>query len=259
MLMLLSPAKKLDYDTTPATQQYSQPELLENAEYLVSKLRKKSARQIGKMMDLSTNLSDLNFERYQTFSTPFTPDNAKQAILAFKGDVYTGLEADNFNEADFEFAQQHLRILSGLFGLLKPLDLMQPYRLEMGTSFAVTPKKKNLYQYWDNQITDALNEALAAQGDDIILNLASGEYFKAVKQKNVKGRIVNVSFKDWKGDKYKPIFLWVKQARGMMAQYVIKNQITAVEDLQGFDMKGYYFSAKDSTENDLVFLRDKQQ
>lgn len=258
MLMLLSPAKKLDYESKPVTNQFSQPELMENAEYLVSKLRKLSAKKIGKMMDLSANLSDLNFERYQAFQTPFTTENAKQAVLAFNGDAYMGLDAKTLSESDLEYAQTHLRILSGLYGLLKPLDLIQPYRLEMGTGFAVTPSKTNLYKYWGNTITDATNAALAAQGDDILLNLASNEYFKAVQPKKVKGTIINVHFKDLKNGVHKPIFLWVKQARGMMVRYVLQNRITKVDDLKGFDSKGYYFSPNDSTDTELVFLRDKQ-
>lgn len=259
MLMLLSPAKKLDYETPAKTTQFTVPDLMDHAEYLVGKLQKKSAKQLGKMMDLSANLSDLNHQRFQKWSTPFTTDNSKQALLAFKGDVYVGLDAESFSEADFEFAQQHLRILSGLHGLLRPLDLIQPYRLEMGTNFAVTPKKKNLYAYWNDTIHNAVNEAIAAQGDNVLLNLASGEYFKAVKAKNLDARIVNVNFKDYKNGQYKPVFLWVKQARGAMAQWVIKNQIQRVDDLPGFDMKGYYFSEPMSSENELVFLRDKPE
>jgi cytoplasmic iron level regulating protein YaaA (DUF328/UPF0246 family) len=257
MLMLLSPAKKLDYNTAPVTARFSQPELMENAEYLVDKLQKISATKIGKLMDLSVNLSNLNFERFQAFHTPFTPENAKQAVLAFNGDVYLGLDASTLSESDFDFAQAHLRILSGLYGLLKPLDLIQPYRLEMGTSFAVTPSKKTLYKYWNNTITDVANTALSEQGDDVLLNLASGEYFKAVQPERVKGIVINVHFRDLKNGVYKPISIWVKQARGMMARYVIQNRIKKPEDLKGFDAKGYYFSPNDSTETELVFLRDK--
>jgi cytoplasmic iron level regulating protein YaaA (DUF328/UPF0246 family) len=257
MLMLLSPAKKLDYNTAPATARFSQPELMGNAEYLVDKLQKISATKIGKLMDLSVNLSNLNFERFQAFHTPFTPENAKQAVLAFNGDVYLGLDASTLSESDFDFAQAHLRILSGLYGLLKPLDLIQPYRLEMGTSFAVTPSKKTLYKYWNNTITDVANTALSEQGDDVLLNLASGEYFKAVQPERVKGIVINVHFRDLKNGVYKPISIWVKQARGMMARYVIQNRIKKPEDLKGFDAKGYYFSPNDSTDTELVFLRDK--
>jgi cytoplasmic iron level regulating protein YaaA (DUF328/UPF0246 family) len=257
MLMLLSPAKKLDYNTAPVTARFSQPELMENAEYLVDKLQKISATKIGKLMDLSVNLSNLNFERFQAFHTPFTPENAKQAVLAFNGDVYLGLDASTLSESDFDFAQAHLRILSGLYGLLKPLDLIQPYRLEMGTSFAVTPSKKTLYKYWNNTITDVANTALSEQGDDVLLNLASGEYFKAVQPERVKGIVINVHFRDLKNGVYKPISIWVKQARGMMARYVIQNRIKRPEDLKGFDAKGYYFSPNDSTDTELVFLRDK--
>lgn len=256
MLTLLSPAKTLDFENEPVTTQYTQADMLENAEYLVKKLRKLSASKIGKLMNISDNLAELNHQRYANFHTPFTPDNAKQAALAFKGDVYVGLEAENFSEADFEFAQNHLRILSGLYGLLRPLDLIQAYRLEMGTKFKVTPTKDNLYKYWDGQITQKINEILENQEEKVLVNLASNEYFKAVKPKLVKGRILTPVFKDFKNGQYKVISFFAKKARGSMARYIIQNQITSSEGIKAFDTDGYYFNEKLSKENEWVFVRD---
>lgn len=259
MLILLSPAKKLDYDSLPITPQCSQPDMLNEAEYLIRKLKKMSSRQIARMMKISPVLSQLNYERYQHFHTPFTPQNAKQAILTFKGDVYTGLNAEQLSKDDLQFAQEHLRILSGLYGLLKPLDLIQPYRLEMGSRFAVSVKKTNLYQYWGDKINQAVNQALQDQGDDILINLASNEYFKAVQAKNIQGRIITPGFKDLKNGQYKSIFLWVKQARGMMARYIIKNRILRLEEIKDFSSAGYRYNAGMSTSYQWVFTRDQPQ
>ncbi len=258
MLILLSPAKKLDYDTSSVTPHYSQPELLNDAEYLISKLRKMSPQKIGKMMHISPSLAALNHERYQQFNVPFSPENAKQAMLVFKGEVYVGLDAEGFTEGDFEFAQRHLRILSGLYGVLKPLDLMQPYRLEMGCDFAVTPKKNSLYMYWGNKITQAVNKALEAQGDGTLINLASNEYFRSIQRTNLQGNVITPTFKDLKNGQYKSIFLWVKQARGMMARYIIKHKITEAKDAKGFDMNGYEYNEALSTDGQWVFTRNKQ-
>ena len=258
MLILLSPAKKLDYDTLPVTPHYSQPDLLSDAEYLISKLKKMSPQKIAKMMHISSSLADLNHERYQHFQAPFSPENAKQAILVFKGEVYVGLNAEDFNEGDFEFSQRHLRILSGLYGVLKPLDLMQPYRLEMGCDFAVTSKKKNLYSYWGNKITQAINKALEAQNDATLINLASNEYFRSIQIKNLQGKLITPVFRDLKNGQYKSIFLWVKQARGMMARYIIKHKLIDAETAKGFDTNGYAYNEALSTDTQWVFTRDKQ-
>ncbi len=258
MLVLLSPAKKLDYDTNAVTKRLSQPEMLGDAEYLINKLQKLSLQKIGKMMNISASLAKLNHERYQAFHTPFTPTNAKQAALVFKGDVYVGLDAVSFSEADFKFAQDHLRILSGLYGLLKPLDLIQPYRLEMGSRFAVTPTKRNLYLFWGDKITQAVNRDLKAQGDDVLINLASDEYFKSVRAKEVNGQVITPAFKDLKNGQYKPIFLWVKQARGMMARYIIRNRLSSLEELKRFDKSGYHYNDELSSKTKWVFTRDKQ-
>ncbi|MGB1241498.1 MAG: peroxide stress protein YaaA [Chitinophagales bacterium] len=256
MLTLLSPAKTLDFETSPTTEVYSQAVLLEDTQYLVKKLKKMSVSQIGDLMHLSEKLADLNHHRYANFHTPFTPDNAKQAILAFKGDVYVGLDAESFSAEDFDFAQDHLRILSGLYGLLRPLDLMQAYRLEMGTKLKVTPKKNNLYKYWDTRITKKINEILATQKEKVLINLASNEYFKAVKPKLVGGRILTPVFKDFKNGQYKVISFFAKKARGSMARYIIQNRIANLDDIKAFDTNGYYYKKELSKENEWVFVRD---
>jgi len=255
MLMVISPAKTLDYDTPPATQRYTQPQHLDHAEQLIEQLRELSPLQIGKLMHLSDKLAALNVARYGSWTPDFTPENAKQALLAFKGDVYTGLNAEDFSEEDFDFAQRHLRMLSGLYGLLRPLDLMQPYRLEMGTKLQ-NPRGKDLYAFWDERISHWLNEALAEQGDDVLLNLASNEYFGAVKRKALNARIINVDFKDLKNGQYKIISFYAKKARGLMARHVIRERIENPEQLKAFDSEGYRYSPDDSSIDHLVFLRD---
>jgi len=207
-------------------------------------------------MSISDKLGQLNAERFQTWHTPFTPDNARQAVLAFKGDVYTGLDAESFSSGDFSFAQKHLRILSGLYGLLKPLDLMQPYRLEMGTRFENT-RGKDLYAFWGSKITEALNQLLASD-DKVLVNLASNEYFKSVQKKHLDARLVTPQFKDWKNGQYKMISFYAKKARGLMCRYAIQNRITQADDLKGFNLDGYYFSEDQSDNNNWVFLRDEQ-
>lgn len=256
MLIVISPAKSLDFETAPSTTEFTQPDFLSDAEYLTAKLRKMSARKLGKMMHISPALAQLNQERYQTWATPFSPDNAKQAALAFRGEVYLGLKAETMSEADYAYAQDHLRILSGLYGLLRPLDLIQPYRLEMGTSWAVTPKKKGLYAYWDKRLALAINEQLAAQGDDVLVNLASNEYYKAVAQKHLKARVITPAFLDRapSGD-YKAIMTFAKRARGMMSAYIITNRIEDPDLLKGFDTDGYKYAADRSTPEQPVFMR----
>ncbi|MCF6782187.1 peroxide stress protein YaaA [Stutzerimonas stutzeri] len=257
MLMVISPAKTLDYDTPPATERFTQPQHLDQAQELITILRDFSPQQIGKLMKLSDKLAALNVARYGSWTPRFTPENAKQALLAFKGDVYTGLNAEDFSEQDFDFAQRHLRMLSGLYGLLRPLDLMQPYRLEMGTKLE-NPRGKDLYAFWGERISRWLNEALAEQGDDVLLNLASNEYFGAVKRKELKARVINVDFKDMKNGQYKIISFYAKKARGLMARYVIRERIDNPEQLKAFNSEGYRYSAEDSSPDHLVFLRDTQ-
>ena len=258
MLILISPAKTLDYQSPLATTRYTQPELLEYSQELISIARQLTAPQIGKLMSISDKLADLNATRFHDWHPDFTPQNARQAILAFKGDVYTGLQAETLTEDDFDFAQRHLRMLSGLYGVLRPLDLMQPYRLEMGTKLA-NARGANLYEFWGERISGWLNEALAAQGDDILLNLASNEYFGAVKRKALNARIIDTEFKDLKNGQYKIISFYAKKARGLMARYVIKERIRDPEQLKAFDYQGYRYSAEQSKPDSLVFLRDHSE
>jgi Uncharacterized protein conserved in bacteria len=258
MLILISPAKTLDYQSDLPTDRYTHPELLDYSQQLIAVARKLSAPQIGKLMSISDKLADLNATRFHDWHPDFTPQNARPAILAFKGDVYTGLQAEEFSEADFDFAQQHLRMLSGLYGVLRPLDLMQPYRLEMGIRLE-NPKGKDLYQFWGEVITNKLNEALKAQGDDIVINLASDEYFKSVKTKQLKGKIIKPVFLDEKNGKFKVISFYAKKARGLMSRYIIENRLTTVEQLKGFDSEGYFFDEAASAKDELVFKRHEMK
>lgn len=255
MLMVISPAKTLDYDTQPATPRFTQPEHLDHAQDLIQQLRDFTPAQIAELMHLSDKLAGLNAARFGSWERPFNPANAKQALLAFKGDVYTGLNAEDFSEADFDFAQTHLRMLSGLYGVLRPLDLMQPYRLEMGTKLA-NPRGNNLYDFWGERISGWLNEALAAQGDEVLLNLASTEYFSAVKRKALNAQIIDTEFKDLKNGQYKIISFYAKKARGLMARYVIKERLTNPAGLKDFTYEGYAYSSAQSTPSKLVFLRE---
>ncbi|MGO1233347.1 MAG: peroxide stress protein YaaA, partial [Marinobacter sp.] len=232
------------------------PDFLDDACELIDQLKTLEPHQVSNLMNISDKLGQLNAERFRNWHTPFTPDNARPSVLAFKGDVYTGLDAESFSEEDFSFAQKHLRILSGLYGLLKPLDLMQPYRLEMGTKFENT-RGKDLYAFWGRKITDALNQLLA-DDDKILINLASNEYFKSVQKKNLDARLITPQFKDWKNGQYKMISFYAKKARGLMCRYAIQNRITNAEDLKGFNLDGYYFSEDQSDNNNWVFLRDEK-
>ena len=255
MLLVISPAKTLDFETPAHTEQYSQGDFLARSQALISQLQKLSPDDISALMKISPKLGELNHHRFMNWARPFTPANAKAAVLAFRGDVYTGLNADSFNDDDFNFAQQHLRILSGLYGLLKPLDLIQPYRLEMGTRFE-NKDGKNLYEFWDNKITSAINKQLTAIDSEVLVNLASNEYFSAVKAKTLKADIITPVFKDFKNGKYKIISFYAKKARGLMAAYIIKQRISDVDQLKAFDSEGYYFCAEQSSAREWVFLRD---
>lgn len=257
MLILISPAKTLDYQSPLATTRYTQPMLLEHSQQLIGVARKLSAPQIKALMGISDKLADLNATRFHDWHPDFTPENARQAILAFKGDVYTGLQAETFSEADFDFAQKHLRMLSGLYGVLRPLDLMQPYRLEMGIRLE-NPRGKDLYQFWGEEITHTLNAALHEQGDDIVVNLASDEYFRSVKPKALKGTIIKPVFLDEKNGKFKVISFYTKKARGLMSRYIIENRLSKPEQLTGFDSEGYFFDEESSSAEELVFKRHEQ-
>lgn len=255
MLMVISPAKTLDYESPLATNDYTRPDFLDDACELIDQLKELEPHQVSNLMNISDKLGQLNARRFRDWHTPFTPDNARQAVLAFKGDVYTGLGAESFSPKDFDFAQTHLRMLSGLYGILKPLDLMQPYRLEMGTRFE-NSRGKDLYAFWGNRITNELNRLLVAD-DGVLVNLASNEYFKSVNRKDLEGRLITPQFKDWKNGQYKMISFYAKKARGLMCRFAIQNRITQASDLKGFNLEGYYFSEDQSDNNNWVFLRDE--
>ncbi len=257
MLMVISPAKTLDFDTPPTTKRYTQPQFLDHSQELINQLRDLTPAQIGELMHLSDKLSGLNAARFGSWNPAFTPENAKQALLAFKGDVYTGLDADTLSGPDLTYAQKHLRMLSGLYGLLRPLDLMQPYRLEMGTKLA-NARGKDLYAFWGDRISEWLNEALKEQGDDVLLNLASNEYFSAVKRPALNARVIETEFRDQKNGQYKIISFYAKKARGMMTRFVISERISKPKDLTQFDAHGYRYSKELSSPDKLVFLRDEQ-
>lgn len=253
MLLLISPAKTLDFEPT-GLKQKTKPRFLKESQALVDVLKKKSPNDIKKLMKVSDKIATLNVDRYQNFKTPFNLKNAKQAMYAFRGDVYTGLDADSFNEKEIAFAQDHLRILSGLYGLLKPLDLMQPYRLEMGTKLS-NGHGKNLYEFWDDKITKVINKDLKATGSKAIINLASNEYFKSVNAKELKGDLYNIAFKEEKNGQFKIVAFFAKKARGMMCHYIIKNKIKNPKHLIGFDYDNYVFNEDLSSERELVFTR----
>lgn len=249
MLLLISPAKTLD-ETAATISSYSQAPLLKQSQELMKNLQKLDSPQLQKLMNISPKIADLNLERNQNFSIPFDMTNSKQAILMFKGDVYQGLGASDFDAGDLEFAQQHLAILSGLYGYLRPLDLMQPYRLEMGTSLKVKDTN-NLYAFWKDLITNEINKTK----QKVLVNLASNEYFKAVKQEELKAELWTVNFKENRNGKYKIIAFSAKKARGMMCRYVIKNRLEKPEDMKSFDLDNYSFNEALSSERELIFTR----
>lgn len=263
MLMLLSPAKKLDYDSPVRTTLHTQPLFVEQAEMLIDLLREQSTDDIASLMKLSENLAMLNVERYQAWTSHFDLDNARQALLAFNGDVYDGLDAPSLSDADLQWAQAHLVILSGLYGVLRPLDLMQPYRLEMGTRLA-NARGRNLYAFWGGQIADYLdaqlaqNRSIAGNDTGIVLNLASAEYFKAVDLKALRARVVECVFQDYKNGAYKVIGFHAKRARGLMARYIIDNRCSQPDELKGFDAAGYAWAADVSEDDRLVFRRRQE-
>lgn len=252
MKIVISPAKSLDFETKVPTSQFTEGIFLKEAEKLNAILKKKSPKKLSELMSISTKLGELNWQRNQDWQLPFTLENSKQAVFAFKGDVYIGLDAYTLSEEKITQLQNKLRILSGQYGLLKPLDLMQPYRLEMGTKLKVG-KNDNLYQFWGDTVTKALNEEL--KKDEVLVNLASNEYFKVVKTKLLNTSIITPVFKDYKDGKLKMISFFAKKARGLMVRYIIDNNIEMAEDLKGFNYEGYVFDSNLSTENELVFTR----
>jgi hypothetical protein len=254
MLTVISPAKTLDYETPPLTEAFTQPSQLGQSRKLIRRLRQLDSADISRLMNVSDNLAELNRQRFKKWKTPFKPENARQALFAFKGDVYIGLDAYSLDEAALDFTQQHLRILSGLYGILRPLDLMQPYRLEMGTRLD-TEAGANLYQFWDDRITRLLNRELRQSGSKTLVNLASNEYFKAVKPKLLKAEIVTPAFREFHKGEYRFISFSAKKARGLMARYLIDQRIDDVEGLKDFDYEGYRFAPAMSGEKDWVFTR----
>ena len=255
MLSVISPAKTLDFDTPPTTRKTTQPQFLNRAAELVEDARDLSPDDIRSLMGVSENIARLNHERFMNWGTPFTLENAKQSVLAFKGDVYTGLEAESLSNAQLSFAQKHLCILSGLYGLLRPLDLMQPYRLEMGLKFE-NRGGRNLYEFWGNEINEALQKQLKKSGSRVLVNLASNEYFKSVKARELDADIVTPVFKDLKGDKYKMISFFAKKARGQMARYIIENELNEPDGMKKFKVDGYKYNRAESTAREMVFTRD---
>ena len=256
MLAVISPAKKLDFETEPRSQRHSRPEFLDRAEDLVDWARRLSREELQRTMKLSDKLADLNYRRFQAFSTPFTLANAKQAALVFNGDTYVGLDAGTLDDADLEFAQDHLRILSGLYGLLRPLDLIQPYRLEMGARFR-PPRSADLYGFWDGQLTAAINEAVRDHGDRTVVNLASKEYFKAVHVSDLAGPVITPQFKEIKSGEAKVLGMFAKRARGAMARHIIKNRLDSPDGLKSFTDGGYAYRPDLSDGATRVFTREQ--
>ncbi|OMG52467.1 peroxide stress protein YaaA [Azonexus hydrophilus] len=257
MLLFLSPAKSLDFKTPPHVATHTQPAFPDRSQALIRQLRALSPADIANLMDLSDPLALLNFNRYADWSLPFTPENAKQAVLAFDGDVYDGLSAKTLSAADLDFAQQHVRILSGLYGILKPLDLMQPYRLEMGTKFR-NEAGKDLYAFWGETLLDAINAELDTLSRPVAVNLASEEYFKAAVGRKFKGELIQPVFEDWKNGKYKIISFFAKRARGLMTRYAVVNRLQTPEGLKDFDSDGYAFAPEASDDRNWVFRRRQE-
>ncbi|MEH0157152.1 peroxide stress protein YaaA [Limibacter armeniacum] len=257
MLTVISPAKTLDLEQNTNGHFHSAPAYMEEASELINVLKEYSTSEIQELMGISDKLADLNKERFAAWKKDYKVASAKQAVLTFKGDVYQGLEAEKFNQDELHFMQGHLRILSGLYGLLKPMDLIQPYRLEMGTQLPVNGKK-NLYEFWDNKLAEDLNTVFAKTEKPVLVNLASNEYFKAAKAKNIKAEVITPVFKDYKNGKYKVISFFAKKARGMMVAFMVKNRITNPEDLKAFDVEGYSFNAEMSKGNEWVFTRNNE-
>lgn len=256
MIIVLSPAKSLDYETPAHVSKHTIPDFVEDAAQLIEELRRYSPQRIASLMDISDALAHLNFQRYADWSPQFSPQNAKQAVLAFNGDVYEGFDAKTLSAADLDYAQKHVRVLSGLYGVLRPLDLLQPYRLEMGTRLP-NGRGKDLYAFWGERITDALNAQLRRNrnGARVIVNCASNEYFKSVRARQLEGPVVTPVFEDWKGGRYKIISFHAKRARGLMARFAVEQRIDEPEKLKDFAAEGYAFDAAASNESTFVFRR----
>ena len=254
MLAILSPAKSLDYESELATRKLSQPQFVSESSELIQNLRKYDPGQLASLMRISDKLADLNHRRYVEWAPEFDRSHARPAALAFKGDVYLGLDAASLSERDLNWAQKHIRILSGLHGLLRPLDGIRPYRLEMGTGLC-TKRGKTLYDFWGTKVTEALNEAIAGQNQKILINLASNEYFKVLDPEAIDARIINIHFKEWKNGQYKFLSFFAKKARGLMARYMIDHRVSTLKALRSFDYEGYEYNAAMSEGDDWVFVR----
>lgn len=257
MLSIISPAKSLNFDSLNEKITSTIPVNLEKSQKIIDVVKKYDKNKLMDLMSISNDLAQLNKDRFQQWSLPFNNKNAKQSVFCFDGDVYQGLDVKTINDKDLEYCQQNLRILSGLYGLLKPLDLIMAYRLEMGTKLSVNGSK-NLYDFWKKSITETLNKDLKQSGHKYLLNLASNEYFKSIDKKTVKAEIINPVFKDFKNGEYKVISFFAKKARGLMARYQIQNKVNTIEDLKSFNQNGYYFSSEMSKDNGLVFIREAQ-
>lgn len=257
MLTVISPAKNLDYDSSLPTAEFSQPLLQDDMQELADVCKQLAPMDLGSLMSISDKLAGLNAARFQEWALPFTPENARPAMYAFNGDVYTGLDAYSLSEEHIQEAQQHLKILSGLYGVLRPLDLMQAYRLEMGTKLQ-NPRGKNLYEFWGEIVTEALNKSLAEMDADVLVNLASNEYFKVVKTRKLNAQVITPVFKDKKNGQYKVISFFAKKARGMMARFIIESKARDVDALKAFNSAGYEFNADMSDAKQLVFTREEQ-
>lgn len=253
MLVVLSPAKKLSIDGEKPTD-FTLPEYTKEAQQLINVLKKYNPKKLKELMEISPTLAELNNERYNDWQAKHQLKDSKQAMFTFTGEVYSGLNATSFSKKEIDYAQNHLRILSGLYGVLKPMDLIHAYRLEMGTRLNVGVKK-NLYEFWADTIVNNINQTLKKQGDDVLVNLASNEYFKAINKKKLKAKVIVPVFKDFKNGEYKTIMVYAKRARGMMAAFIIKNQIKKIDDLIAFDVDGYCYNKAASAANEMVFYR----
>ena len=253
MLIIISPAKTLDFSLSKVVKT-TKPSMLKDSQDLVEVLKTYSADELSKLMGISKRIAELNYDRFAKCELPFNKSNAKQAVLAFKGDVYTGLDADSFSDDDLEFAQEKLRIISGLYGVLRPLDLIQPYRLEMGTKLS-NSRGSSLYEFWESKLTKNINKQLKLINSKYLVNLASNEYFHSIKKDKLEADIITPIFKDYKNGKYKIISFFAKKARGLMSSYIIKNRIGDIRQLKKFNYDGYSYDAAASTKTDWIFLR----
>ncbi|SER02307.1 hypothetical protein SAMN05421690_10064 [Nitrosomonas sp. Nm51] len=256
MIIVISPAKTLDFEAPAGTEKFTIPDFLDDSARLIDQLKKLEPDQIGRLMSISPKLAVLNSNRYFEWKRPFNPDNAKQAVYAFKGDVYTGLDAESLDAQAVDFAQHHLRILSGLYGVLRPLDLIQPYRLEMGTQLT-NQRGNNLYAFWGDSLTDAINRQLREQGSNTLINLASQEYFKSINTRKLNAKVISPVFKDEKNGVYKIISFFAKKARGLMSRYIIQNNLMKPEDIKQFDAAGYTFNEAASNDDEWIFMREE--